>query len=95
MSKAKASHNPIRPYFDHHNARLETALSKALAQPIELEPGRRLQFEICLFFYGIVLCVTEEEIVPDSLLMDSLPAEVLELIEDAGGDSLVKSSSKR
>ncbi len=81
-------HELVRSYLDRHAARLDAALRKALAEPITLEPGRRLQFEVCPYFFGVVLCDTEEEIMPGDWLMDELPEEVLEQVEAAGGDSL-------
>jgi hypothetical protein len=78
----------IGPYFARHSPRLDKALDECLAEPILLEPGWRLQFEICPFFYRVVLCVTEAEIMPDGWLMDDLPQGVLDAIEEAGADPL-------
>lgn len=75
----------LRPYFDRHSTRLDAALLASIARPILLEPGRWLQFEVCPYFYRIVLTDTEEEILPDGWL--DLPSEVLELVEAAGGES--------
>jgi hypothetical protein len=87
MSEAKQPRELVRPYFDRHSIRLDTALRAALAKPIKVEPGRRLLFEVCPYFYGVVLTDTEEVILPDGWL-DELPSEVLELVERAGSDSL-------
>jgi len=82
---AKKRHEHLRPYFDRHSDRLDAALRAALAHPIPMELGRRLQFEVCPYFYRVVLTDTEEEILPDGWL--DLPGEVLELVEEAGGES--------
>ena len=85
MAEAKRPQDYLRPYFDRHSDRLDTALRAAIARPIPMEPGRRLQFEVCPYFYRIVLTDTEEEILPDGWL--DLTSEVLELVEEAGGES--------
>jgi hypothetical protein len=82
---AKAPQELLRPCFDRHSDRLDTALRAALAHPIPMEPGRRLQFEVCPYFYRVVLTDTEEEILPDGWL--DLPSEVLVAVEEAGGES--------
>lgn len=85
MATGKRPQERLRPYFDRHSARLDTALRAALARPIPMESGRRLQFEVCPFFYRVVLTDTEEEILPDDWL--DLSGEVLEQVEAAGGSS--------
>jgi hypothetical protein len=39
-----------------------------LAKPIALEAGRRIQFEVDDFFFGVTLCATEETILPGDWL---------------------------
>jgi len=85
VAKTKRPQDYLRPYFDRHSDRLDAALRAAIARPIEMESGRRLQFEVCPFFYRVVLTDTEEEILPDDWL--DLPSEVLEQVEAAGGSS--------
>jgi hypothetical protein len=75
----------LRPCFDKHADRLDAALRAAIAEPIPMEPGRRLQFEVCPYFYRVVLTDTEDEILPDGWL--DLPSEVLQAVEAAGGES--------
>jgi hypothetical protein len=87
MAKAGEPKELVRPYFERHSARLDVALRAALAKPIKMESGRRLQFEVCPYFYGVVLTDTEEVLLPGGWL-DELPGEVLEQVEEAGGDSL-------
>jgi len=82
---AKSPRELLRPCFDRHADRLDAALRAAIARPIPMAPGRRLQFEVCPYFYRVVLTDTEEEILPDGWL--DLPSEVLEAIEEAGGES--------
>ncbi|QEL13262.1 hypothetical protein [Limnoglobus roseus] len=84
MPEAKALAEVLRPFFDAHSARLDAALQTALAQPIELEPGRYLQFEICPFFYRVTITATEEDILPDDWLDGAVVAEQVEAI---GGSS--------
>jgi hypothetical protein len=88
VAQADRPQELVRPYLDRHSARLDSALRQALAEPVLLEPGRRIQFEVCPFFYRVVLCATETEILPDDWLMDELPQGLLEQVEEAGGDSL-------
>jgi hypothetical protein len=77
----------VRRFLDRHSARLDAALREALAKPIRLEPGRRLQFEICPFFYRVVLTDTEQEILPKDWFGE-LPGTALEQVEQEGGDPL-------
>jgi hypothetical protein len=78
----------IRRELGRHSERLDAALKQALAEPIPLEPGYRLQFEACPDFYRVVLCASEAELLPDGWLMDTFPEEDLQAIEDAGADPL-------
>jgi hypothetical protein len=66
--------------------RLRSALREALARPIALEPGRRLQFEADPFGFGVTLCATEETILPGGWLDEALPADWFERAEQAGSD---------
>jgi hypothetical protein len=54
---------------------LRFAIQAELAKPIVLEAGRRLQFEVDDFFFGITLCVTEGIILPGDWLAESLPGD--------------------
>jgi hypothetical protein len=66
--------------------RLRQALSAALARPIALAAGRRLQFEIDPSFYGVTLCATEEMILPADWLNSALPGDWFERAQDAEVD---------
>lgn len=88
MGQSDRPQELVRPYFERHAVRLDARLRQALSEPIQLEPDRRIQFEVCPFFYRIVLCVTEEEILPDDWLMNDLPDGLLAQMEEAGADSL-------
>src|SRR5262249_5605529 len=63
--------------------RLRQALSAELAKPIALEAGRRLQFEIDPWFFGVTLCATEEIILPGNWLDGALPGDWFERAEEA------------
>ena len=82
---AESPQELLRLCFDRHSERLDAALRAALIRPIPMEPGRRLQFEVCPYFYRVVLTDTEEELLPDGWL--DLPPEVLVAVENAGGAS--------
>lgn len=88
MGDAHRAMNLIRPYLERHTAQLEESLWAALAEPMELEPGRRLQFEVCPYFYRVTLCVTEYEILPDDWLGNDPPEDVLEQVEQLGSDPM-------
>lgn len=72
----------LRSHFTRGADYLEAALRIVLARPIQLEPGRRLQFEVCPYYYGVVLTDAEEEILPDGWLEP--PVFLLELIGSQG-----------
>lgn len=64
---------------------LRRAMRAELAKPIAIEAGRRLQFEIDDFFFGVTLCATEETILPGDWLNDALPGDWFERAEEAVG----------
>jgi hypothetical protein len=68
-----------------HTEALRVALQDELARFVQLEPGRRLQFEIDPFFFGISSCVTEEVILPGNWLDRALPADWFERADAAKG----------
>ena len=65
--------------------RLQAALRSELARPIHLPEGRRLQFEIDPFFFGISSCATEEPLLSDDWLENALPDDWFERAEAAAG----------
>ena len=62
----------------------EAAIRRELAQPIDVGHSGRLQFEACPHFFGVQLVQTAEEIVPDSVIDDAIPAELSAAAEAAG-----------
>ena len=62
-----------------------------LARPVDLEQGRRLQFECDPFFFGISSCATEEGLLPGGWLEAALPADWFERAEavEGGWDELI------
>ena len=69
---------------------LRDAVRAELARGVTLEPGRRMQFEVDPFFYGITSCGSEEPLLMD-WLDGSLPADWYDRAEEAlgGWDALV------
>jgi hypothetical protein len=63
--------------------RLRRALRAELAQSISLGPGRRLQFEIDDFCFGVTLCATEGILLPGDWLDEVLPADWFERADDS------------
>lgn len=63
----------VRDALGSLNAFAETAIRRALAEPIDLGHSERFQFEACPHFFGVKLVQTEEEIVHDSAVDDAIP----------------------
>ena len=59
-------------------------LRAELARPVTIEVGRRLQFEIDPQSWGVSSCATEELIIGDWWLYDSLPGDWLDRAEALG-----------
>ena len=57
-------------------APVEHALRRELADPIDPDHGRRLQFEVCPHFFGIKLVQTENDILEDYVIHDRLGQQV-------------------
>jgi hypothetical protein len=66
----------IRAALQSLNADTEAAIRRELATPIDLDDSERLQFEACPHFFGIKLVQTEEEIVPDSTILATIPEDL-------------------
>jgi hypothetical protein len=56
-----------------------------LARPINLDDGRRLQFEIDPFFFGISSCATEEALLSADWLNEALPEDWFERADTLAG----------
>jgi len=65
--------------------RLCGAMRADLARPINLDEGRRLQFEIDPFFFGISSCATEEALLSADWLNEALPEDWFERAESLAG----------
>ena len=65
--------------------RLRDAIRADLARPIYLDEGCCLQFEVDPFFFGISSCATEEALLSDNWLDDSLPEGWFERADAALG----------
>jgi hypothetical protein len=80
----------LRAALDANTDRLIAAILVELARDVTLEAGRRLQFEVDPFFYGISSCASEESVLVD-WLDEHLPANWYERAEAAlgGWDALV------
>ena len=76
----------IRDAIQSLNAATESSIRRELSGPIDLGDSERLQFEVCPQFFGITLIQTEEEIVPDSAIPDSVPQDVQAAAEAADLD---------
>src|SRR5262245_38922849 len=63
--------------------RLRQAMRAALAEPISLHAGRRLQFQIDDFCFGVTLCATEGIVLPGDWLEEALPGDWFERAEVA------------
>src|SRR5262245_10240003 len=74
--------NAIRGVLRQHARTVEDAMRRELAEPFDLDPDERYQFEVCGFFYRIHLVQTEEEILAGSALLESIPAA----LSQAGGE---------
>jgi hypothetical protein len=68
-----------------NTGRLLEAMRDELARPIALEGGRRLQFEVDPFGFGVFSCATEEALLSGNWLEDALPGDWFERAEAALG----------
>jgi hypothetical protein len=80
----------LRAALVAYSDQLREALRGELAQKVVLEPGRRMQFEVDPFFYGITTCASEEPVLED-WLDSSLPTDWFDRAEEAlgGWDELI------
>ena len=76
----------VRTALRSLNEVAEAAIRRELAEPIDLGHSGRLQFEACPHFFRIHLVQTEEDIVPDSAIDDSIPVELSAAAEAADLD---------
>jgi hypothetical protein len=63
----------IREALQSLNKTVEAAIRRELSEPFDLGHSERLQFEVCPQSFGIKLIQTEEEIVPDYAVPDTVP----------------------
>ncbi len=71
--------------FAANTDRLRASLAVELVRPSSLEKGRRFQFELDPFDFGISSCATEESILPGSWLDNALPADWFDRAEAVEG----------
>src|SRR4051794_29376529 len=76
----------VRAALQSLNAVAEAAIRRELAGPIDLGHSERLQFEACPQFFGVKLVQTEEEVVPDSAILDAIPSDLQDAAEADGLD---------
>lgn len=67
-----------------NTARMCAGLRAELARPVMLEAGRRLQFEVDPFSWGISSCASEEPVTEGYWLSESLADSWFERCEEAG-----------
>jgi len=81
----------LRAALAANTDRLRDAIRGELARKVVLEPGRRMQFEVDPFFFGIASCASEEPVLVE-WLDGSLPTGWYERAEQAlgGWDALVR-----
>ncbi|MEP7274016.1 MAG: hypothetical protein ABI882_21130 [Acidobacteriota bacterium] len=93
MTNAIQTRDIVRSYLDRHTSELDAALRHVLAEPITLEPGRCIQFEVDPWYYGIHLCATEEIVMGDDWLLgellQNLSDEVLEKVLEVVTELLI------
>jgi hypothetical protein len=85
-SAARSLRTELAAALAANAARLCDGLREELARSVELEEGRRIQFEADPYSWGVSSCATEEPVITDDWLSRALTWDWFERAEEAGVD---------